>query len=70
MDILITFIDGSRQAFCHEGRAGGSYTKTLKYVDGMVVITDEWYNETAFPQATVKSVQTGENGAYRVGRLR
>jgi hypothetical protein len=48
-NITIRMRDGSVKEFPHKGRAGGSYTKSLRHEPGFVVITDEWYTETALP---------------------
>ena len=54
--ILVKFMDGSERSFPHVGRSGGSYTKTVTYEGGMVVVQDEYYTRTAFPQADVTEV--------------
>lgn len=62
--ITILFRDGSKREFKHEGRGGGSYTKSVRYEGGFVIITDEWYSETAFPQELVAEVRKSEHGGY------
>lgn len=54
----IAMRDGTTKTFKHEGRAGGSYTKRLRYEPGFVVVTDEWYNETAIPTDLIAEVIT------------
>lgn len=54
--IAIKFKDGTVREFPHEGRAGGSYTKSVTYEGAVVIVTDEWYNRTAFPLADVAEV--------------
>ena len=54
--ITVKFKDGTVREFPHEGRAGGSYTKSVAYEGGAVIITDEWYKRTAFPLADVVEV--------------
>lgn len=54
--ITVKFRDGTVREFPHQGRAGGSYTKTVKYEGGAVLITDEWYKVTAFPMDLVAEV--------------
>jgi hypothetical protein len=54
--ITVRFKDGTKREFPHQGRAGGSYTKSVKYEGGAVIITDEWYNRTAFPLSDVSEV--------------
>lgn len=58
--ITIIFKDGTRRHFEHEGRAGGSYTKEVKYEGGFVIVTDEWYHTYAFPADAVQEVQKKE----------
>ena len=58
MDIKIFFKDGTNREFLHEGRPGGSYTKSIRYEDGMAIVTDEYYNETAFPIDLIEHVET------------
>jgi hypothetical protein len=54
--ITIHFKDGTTREFAPEGRAGGSWTKSVKYVDAMVIVEDEWGTRTAFPVADVVEV--------------
>jgi hypothetical protein len=54
--ITITMKDGTIRSFPHEGRAGGSYTKSVRYEGGFVIVTDEWYKETAIPAEDVREV--------------
>lgn len=55
-NIKIIFKDGGVREFKHEGRAGGSYTKTLKLEGGFAVVTDEWGKRTAFPSESIQEV--------------
>lgn len=55
--IKIVFKDGKVRDFPHEGRGGGSYTKRVRYEGLMVIITDEWGKETAFPVDSVEMVE-------------
>ncbi len=55
--IYIDMKDGSTRDFPHTGRAGGSYTNTIKYVEGFVIITDAWDNDTAIPSADIKEIK-------------
>lgn len=54
--IKITFKDGTVKTFPHEGRAGGSYSKSVSYEGAMVVINDEYGKRTAFPVDDIKQV--------------
>lgn len=58
MNIKIHMKDGTVKDFPHEGRAGGSYTKSLRYEPGFVVITDEWYKETVIPSDAIAEIKT------------
>lgn len=58
MRIEIVFKDGTKKGWEDTPRPGGSYQKTLKYDNGMVVVTDEYYRTEAFPTDTVQSVKT------------
>lgn len=54
--IYIKMKDGTTKEFKHEGRAGGSYTKAIRYEGGMAIVIDEWDNETAIPIADIKEI--------------
>lgn len=55
--ISVKMKDGSVREFPHVGRAGGSYTKSVKFEGGFVIITDEWYGRTAIPATDVIEVE-------------
>lgn len=57
-NIIVKMKDGTDRHFPHEGRAGGSYTKTIKYEGAFAVITDEWGKQTAIPAADIREVIT------------
>jgi hypothetical protein len=59
-EITITMRDGEILRFKEKGRSGGSYTIRAKYVDGWLVITDEWEHETAYPSDRVSKVECRE----------
>jgi hypothetical protein len=63
--IDITMKDGTVKSFPHLGRAGGSYTKTLRYEVGFVVVTDEWNAETAIPSADIALIVTSPTPGAR-----
>ena len=48
--------DGTVKKFPHEGRAGGSYTKTLSVKAGFVVVEDEWQKKTYIPSEDIAKV--------------
>jgi len=54
--VKVKFRDGTVRDFRHRGRAGGSYTVTVRYEDGFVVVIDEWGRRTAFPGDIVAEV--------------
>jgi hypothetical protein len=55
-NITVKMKDGTVKEFMHEGRAGGSWTKTVKCKDGFVIITDEWNKQTIIPACDVIEV--------------
>lgn len=55
-NIEIIMKDGEIKKFKHFGRAGGSYTKRIKYEGGMAIVTDEWNKEIAIPVNDIKEV--------------
>lgn len=55
--IYIEMKDGTVKEFPHEGRAGGSYTKSIRYEGSFAIITDEWGNETAIPAEDIATVK-------------
>lgn len=55
-NITITMRDGSKKEHKHTGRPGGSYSKSLRYEIGFVVVIDEYGNETAYPSQDVERV--------------
>ncbi len=63
-NIVVYFKNGEKREFEHEGRSGGSYTKTLKLTDGCVTVEDEWGNKTSFPSSDVFEVTEKPHGWY------
>ena len=59
--IEIIFKDGTKRDFPHQGRAGGSYTKTLRYEGGFAIVRDEYFKEIAFPAEDIKEIKTWPN---------
>lgn len=55
--IYVKMKDGTKREFKHEGRAGGSYTKTISYKGVFAVIEDEWGNETAIPSTDIEEIK-------------
>lgn len=54
--IVIKMKDGTVRNFPHEGRAGGSYSKSVKYEGVFVVIEDEYHKRIAIPASDVAEV--------------
>jgi hypothetical protein len=48
--------DGTVREFKHQGRAGGSYTKSLSYEGAFAVIRDEWDIKTSIPAADIAEI--------------
>lgn len=63
-NITIKFRDGRPpREFKHEGRAGGSYSKTIRYENGFVIVKDEYGRETIFPSDIIDEINvTPERG--------
>ena len=55
-NVIVKMKDGTVRKFPHQGRSGGSYTKTVKYDGAFVIITDEYYVSTAIPSADISEV--------------
>ncbi len=55
-NIKIFMKDGSVNDFPHEGRPGGSWTKTISYEGEMAIVTDEYNRRTAYPVSDIKRV--------------
>lgn len=58
MNYQIILKDGTIKEFLHKGRPGGSYTKSLRYEPGFVVITDEYYKETSIPSESISEIKS------------
>lgn len=56
-DIRIWLLDGSCMNFRHTGRAGGSYTKRIRYEGDFAIVTDEWGKETAIPASRIARIE-------------
>lgn len=55
--IYVRMKDGTTREFKHEGRAGGSYTKSVRYEGRFAIIKDEWGDETAIPAEDILEVK-------------
>jgi hypothetical protein len=59
---LIVFMKEEKpREFPHVGRAGGNYTKSIRYEGGFVIIKDEWNNETAIPSVDIREVKVSNH---------
>lgn len=54
--IKLKMKDGTTRDFPHKGRPGGSYTKSVRYEPGFVVVIDEYSRETAIPADLIAEV--------------
>lgn len=64
MNITITMKTGEIRQFSHEPRAGGSYTKSIRYEGAFAIVSDEWGKETAIPAADIREVTTDPGRRY------
>ena len=60
-NIQIKFKNGEIKKFPHEGRPGGSFTKTIRYEGGFAIIEDEHYNTFSYPASDIEEVKTTPN---------
>ena len=60
-DIVIIMKDATERKFPHRERSGGSYTKSIRYEPGFVVVVDEFYHEIAIPSSDIKEVKVFNN---------
>ena len=58
--IKLVFKDGTEKEFRHEGRAGGSWTKTLTLEKDWATVHDEYGNTYYYPSDTIKEIETRE----------
>lgn len=56
-NITVNMKDGTIRQFKHEGRAGGSWTKTLKLENGWVIIADEYGKKTIIPESLIAEIE-------------
>lgn len=62
-NITVTMKNGAVREFRHEGRVGGSWTKSVKYEGAFVIIEDEYQKRIAIPAADiVEVVETPHRG--------
>jgi len=55
-NITVKMKDGTVRKFLHEGRSGGSYTKSLTFDGAFAIIKDEYYNRIAIPAADIAEI--------------
>lgn len=58
MNIEILMKDGIKRDFHSESRPGGSYTKTISYEIGFVIITDEYGKTISIPSDQIQEIKT------------
>lgn len=63
-NIKIVMKNGDVRVFKHEGRSGGSYTKTVKFEGAFVIITDEYNKRIAIPANDVQEVIEDPHNYY------
>lgn len=56
--IEIKMKDGTVKKFREVGRSGGSWTISVAFENGWVVVTDEYGSKTAYPSSDVAEVTT------------
>jgi hypothetical protein len=56
--VEVVMKEGATKVFRAAGRAGGSYSLSVRYEGAFVIVTDEWGNTVAIPAADVKEVRT------------
>ena len=62
--IYVKMKNGTKKEFKHEGRAGGSYTKSIRYEGAFAIITDEWGSETAIPVQDLEEIKVDRPRYY------
>lgn len=62
--ITVKMKDGTVREFKHEGRPGGSYSKSAKAEGAFIVITDEWSMKTYIPAEDIAEVVERQNVGY------
>lgn len=56
-NITIHMKDGTKREHKHTGRAGGSYSKSVRYEVSFVVVVDEYGSEIAYPSDNILIVE-------------
>jgi hypothetical protein len=55
-DFIVKMKDETVREFKERGRAGGSYTNSLRYEPGFAVFKDEWGAETSIPTDLIAEI--------------
>lgn len=55
--ITIKMKNGEVKNFPHEGRAGGSYTKEIRYEGNFAIVKDEYGVEIAIPSQDIEEIK-------------
>jgi hypothetical protein len=58
MNITLVMKDGRKIEHKHTGRAGGSYSKSIRYEGSFAIVSDEWGNDTAYPASDIQEIKT------------
>ncbi len=58
MTVEIIFKNGTKREWPEGNRPGGSYTNSVKYEGGFVIVKDLWEKTSAFPAEDVQEVKT------------
>lgn len=61
MDVTVRMKNGTVKEFKERGRAGGSWSQSLKYEGGFAIIIDEWGDQTAIPSEDIDEIKTSGN---------
>jgi hypothetical protein len=56
-DITIIYINGDQEYLKDNGALGGSYSQSVRYEEGFVVITDAYGGERAIPNSRINEIQ-------------
>jgi len=55
-DFTVNMKDGTVRSFHELGRAGGSYTNSMRYEPGFAVFRDEWGAEVSIPTELIQEI--------------
>ena len=55
-DFTVKMKHGTVREFNERGRAGGSYTSSMRYEPGFAVFKDEWGGEVSIPTEIIQEI--------------